>query len=94
MIRESVTVEQVIALLNELNNIDPLATRNLFENRVYCSTELEKHPTIVTMEGPIVGPLGIINGFFSTLPNGRGQITAVYEDDETKIIRFEKTKQL
>jgi hypothetical protein len=93
MIKDSINIEQVIALLNDLNNIDPLATRNLFESRVYCSSELEKHPTIITMEGPTIGPLGLINGFFDTLSNGRGQITAVYEDDETKIIRFEKTKQ-
>lgn len=90
-----VHIDQVINLLNELNKIDSLATRNLFESRVYCKKELEDHPSIVTMgQGPVpqLGILGIINGFFGPLSNGTGPITAVYTEDEKEIIRFERTK--
>lgn len=93
--RDVVSVDEVIKLLNELNAIDKLAARNLFESRVYCKKELENHPSIIVVgDGPVpqLGILGVINGLFDPLPNGRGPITAVYSDDEKEIIRFERTK--
>ena len=95
MIKSSVTVEEVIDLLNEFIVVDPEAIHNLIEQRVECTDRLVKHATILVWqpegEKPSVGLLGIINGIFGLDEDGWGPIAAVFED-EGKLSRFQPSR--
>lgn len=84
-IRESVTIDHVLEVLNRLLATDPVATRDLvLLARVPCNDDLAKDPTIqvrgykVNDDDPAysVGIIGIINGFFGVDEGGWGPITA------------------
>lgn len=83
MIKQSVTVDEVIAYLNELIDIDRVAIAALIANRVPCNEELAKHPTVQVYAqhgGYLVGMLGILNGLFGICDDGRGPIAFVFKD--------------
>ena len=44
--REAVTIDQAIELLNEMLEIDPIATNSLFAAGAPCNEKLRDHPTI------------------------------------------------
>lgn len=83
-IRESVTVEHAIEVLNRMLEADPVATKNLFLAHVECNEELAQDPTIqvrgykVQDDDPAhsVGILGVINGLFGVDEGGWGPISA------------------
>jgi len=79
MIRETISIEDAIAVLNRLNETDPKAAMSLIEARVPCSEALAGDPEIQVgfdAKGEFrVGFLGIINGLFgSTEEEGYGAI--------------------
>ena len=97
MIRESISVERVIELLNELNSLDPAFMANFIAGRIPCNAALGEHPTVQTglHEGSYnAGPLGILNGLFGIKDDeprkGWGPIAAMVNEDGS-IDRFERT---
>ena len=81
MIKESVIVDEVIALLNEAVALDRKAMENLLNARVECNEALADHPTIQVsnyfVPGKyVVGILGILNGIFGISETGFGVIAA------------------
>jgi len=104
MIRNSVTIDEVIQFLNEVTEIDRSAMTALLETRVPCNQALADHPTVQVQASNgqnSVGFLGILNGLFGVFddePNkGWGGITAVYDKNDENgesVIRFEQTAKL
>ena len=92
MIRDSITIEDAIDLLNQLVASDPEAAHNLVEQRVECTERIREHPTIIVYqpdgEKLTVGFLGVLNGMFGADEDGWGPIAAVFEDDG-KLSRFQ-----
>ena len=91
MIKETITPQNVVDLLNELLKIDYACVWSLTRNRVICNEELKKHPTIRIHhykgeEFPSVGLIGILNGLFGVDEEGYGCIG--YNMDGGKIVRF------
>lgn len=94
MIRESVSIDDVVALLNEALALDAEAISRLFLCRVPCNTALADHPTIQcgsreSIQHRVVGPLGLLNGMFGVDERGWGAICAVVEN-HASITRFER----
>jgi len=103
MIKDSVTLDEVIDFLNELAKIDYVAMGALVENRVSCSEQFADHPTVQCdepREGVYqVGLLGILNGLFGTDENGYGAIVAIFDDNtivlpNTTYVTFGKYQDL
>lgn len=67
-IKESVTVDEVIAILNRAIDEDIIAMTALFGVRVKCNEDLSNDPTIPVRshedDSVTVGVMGIINGLF------------------------------
>jgi len=80
MIKEVISIENAIEVLNRLNETDPKAAMALVETRVPCSEELAEDPEIqvgFSSNGAFqVGVLGIINGLFGITDDGFGSICA------------------
>lgn len=95
MIKEAVSIDDVILVLNDLLAADPDAAHALVEQRVKCSEKLANHPTIQVhcLDGqkPTVGLLGVINGIFGVDQDGWGPIVAVFEDDG-RLVRFQPSQ--
>lgn len=97
MIKEEITIDDAIELLNSAVEADDEAIRELcFDKRVNCNEELSTHPTIQAhcydedgnvLDNCSVGVLGIINGLFGIDENGWGVIGAVL-DDKRNIVEF------
>jgi hypothetical protein len=88
MSKDSVTVQEVCDLLNEMLKMDYSCTHALINNRVQCNQALADHPTVQVRQYeknhlPKVGLLGILNGLFGP----QGQIRMIV--DENKILSFE-----
>lgn len=87
-IKESITPEDVLEVLNRMNEADPKATKELFIfGRVPCNEALAKDPTIQVKaynlpgEGKdapkfSVGINGLLNGLFGKDEGGFGPISA------------------
>ncbi|MCP4348122.1 MAG: hypothetical protein GY795_21680, partial [Desulfobacterales bacterium] len=89
MIKERVTIEETIDLLNELIETDAPAIAALIANRVPCNQQLADHPTVqcgAQHGGFHVGMLGILNGLFGAhegdYRTGWGPITFVFDDSD------------
>lgn len=81
MIKQSITLEEVVAFLNELVVIDRAAMTALVETRVPCNEALADHPTVQVScreDGARVGLLGILNGLFGVDERGYGAIGAQF----------------
>jgi hypothetical protein len=93
---EAVLANRIISSLNEYLAIDPQAIHSLIEYRVPTNQALTDHPSVqVNAEGevPVVGLLGILNGIVGVIPGSEvGYITAVFDDDNGKLLRFELSK--
>lgn len=82
------TSQQIVDLLNELLEFDPVAINALCKNRLPCNRALADHPT-VTVDDPepdkfTVGLLGIIEGIVGI----DGQLVASIDDDNGGIVGF------
>jgi len=86
MTKESVTIDDVIAYLNELVALDKPAMAALIANRVPCNQQMADHPTAQVHAqhgGFFIGLIGIINGMFGVNVDGWGPITWIFEEDES-----------
>jgi hypothetical protein len=83
MIKEVISVEDVLAVLNEAVRLDKEGMKRLLETRVECNESLSKHESIQVLGypgGPYrVGLLGMLNGLFGTSETGFGIISATYD---------------
>jgi len=90
MLKEMITPQDVVDLLNESFRLDSAATRLFRENKVKCNDALAEHPSIQIGEnsnGNTLGILGFLNGLFGTNDNGYGCIAANYNENG-KLIGF------
>lgn len=93
---EIVTVDDVIALLNKLLELDRPAIAALLANRVPCNESLANHPTVQVAAqhgGYHVGMFGVLNGLFKTFGNEWGEwgkMRCVFDEDGF-LVRFERT---
>lgn len=81
-IKQSVSVEDAIHLLNELLEIDPNAIGALVANRVPCNEGIADHYSVQVEHrnsGFNVGLLGIINGLFGIDDDGWGAIACEFD---------------
>jgi hypothetical protein len=93
MIKETITIDDAINLLNQIVKMDPVAAKLLLDARVLCNKQLADHETIqVRCENGTcrVGILGILNGIFGIQDDGWGPIAAVVEDDGN-VVHFQRT---
>jgi len=84
MIKETVSIDEVIGLLNELIEIDKPAIAAIIANRVPCNQVMADHPTVqvgAQNGGFHVGMLGILNGIFGADDKGWGAIAFEFDDD-------------
>lgn len=91
MIKQSVTIDETVAFLNELLALDHQAITALIKNHVTCNEQLAAHQTVQVLLGDgeyFVEALGILNGLFGIDEDGWGAIIGVLEDD--RIVEFEK----
>jgi hypothetical protein len=90
MIKESITVDEAIALLNSMVKADPEATEKLVEQRVPCNIFMADHPTVqvqvIDSSGGEVGLLGVINGLFGVDDKGWGPVAAQFEGDSPETL--------
>lgn len=92
--KDSITVEEVIDVLNDALSRDRYAVEKLFFDRKECNDALASHKTIQVglFKGMNkVGALGLINGMFGIDKNGYGAI--MMEMNEGIIIKFKKVKE-
>lgn len=83
----TVSIDDIVDVLNQAAASDPVATGNLIAQRVKCNTKLADHPTIQVSPEQTVGLLGIINGIIGSC--GMKPIAAIVNTDGTihKFIR-------
>lgn len=96
MLERSVTVDEVIAILNSALESDREAIQTLVQSRVRCNKTLADHPEIQVgaMDcGHEVGILGILNGLFGVDENGWGFICAIYDAPDGKLTHFARTSE-
>jgi hypothetical protein len=98
-IKNAVTIDEVISILNRALKSDPKAMCDVFLHRVACNDALADDPTIQVGEyegfpGTSIGPLGLINGFFGMdEETGFGAIAAIFNywmDGTIELKRFKK----
>lgn len=82
-IKESISVNEVLEVLNSAIEDDRDAIQRLIDSRVECNEKLAHHPTIQVgnyfEKGKFhVGFLGILNGLFGISETGFGVISAIY----------------
>ena len=89
MIKETVSIDEVIDLLNGAIESDRSAMQNLANARVQCNEELSLHETIQVgvVDGKFrVGLIGILNGIFGMNEEGCGPIGFQFNDDNGELI--------
>ena len=95
MLKENVSIDEAIDLLNDMLRIDPMATNVLFCAAAPVNQALRDHPTIQVGGEPgyfpVVRLMGVINGIFGVDENVCGAIAAEY--DNGRIIGFRRYKQ-
>ncbi len=95
MIKEKITLKQVIKFLNEALKQDPIAISSLFQIRVYCNIKTVKHKSIQVIktgkDSYIVGFIGLLNGMFGANKDGWGCIAM--DCKGTKIRGFKLLKE-
>ena len=74
------TLDRVIALLNRLAQLDPLAMFDLFQFRIECNRAFDIEPSLPILgngHDNTVGFLGVLNYLFGADRQQRGLITIV-----------------
>jgi hypothetical protein len=94
--KESVTIDDVLALLNELLEKDRSAIVSLIEHRVFCNKDTANHPTVQVIKKDgveYVGMLGILNGLFGVNEHQYG-VLGIEMDDSLKFVKFVRMDKL
>ena len=95
MVKESISINEVVDFLNDLLRIDSMAINSLFNLRVGCNKELADHPTVqVGSFGtyPHVGMIGILNGVFGADESGYGCIFMDIDNGKIKQFRLDEAR--
>ncbi|HBC94229.1 MAG TPA: hypothetical protein DCZ10_15375 [Pelotomaculum sp.] len=84
MLKESVTIEDAIELLNDAFSKDPDAMHELVTTRFSCNEVLADHQTIQVWSNKEkndfkVGIIGLLNGIFGTADDGWGAIASDFD---------------
>lgn len=96
-------MRDTINLLNELLKLDRTAISNVFGTRHPCNNTLAEHPSVQVsynkaMQVTTVGPLGLLNALFGTVPDGVrkdwGQIVVLRSEKDQMIDRFVHIEEL
>ena len=80
---DTVSVDDAIAYLNELIELDRSTIAALIANRIPCNRALADHQTAQCGErygGFTIGMIGVLNGLFGVDDDGWGFIAFVFED--------------
>jgi hypothetical protein len=100
-IKKSVSVQDVLELLNEILEKDPECVQSLVNQRVKCNDAVANHPTIQVQKFkkdkyPKVGLIGILNCLFGMRADGMGPICAsvIKSGKILKILKFERTPKI
>lgn len=87
---ETVSINDILAFLNEINKLDPKFMKQLTTTRFPCSTELRDHETAqahcygeYSMDKPAMGLLGVLNGALGIDRNHFGPVAAALDDSGT-----------
>ncbi|MGO0058645.1 hypothetical protein ACTID9_01025 [Brevibacillus fluminis] len=84
-IKETISVDEVVQLLNQLSIEDKTAMENLICARVECNEAVANHPTVqVSQDAFKVGMLGVLNGLFGVAQDGFGAIAADFDENGLK----------
>lgn len=92
----SVTVDDAVAYLNELIELDRPAMAALIANRVPCNRALANHPTVQVGQrhgGFSVGMLGVLNGLFGVDEDDWDFITFVFEGGNLQKVVKHKSQE-
>ena len=93
---ESVSIKEILTVLNDAVACDTEAVSKLIDQRVRCNLKLAAHDTIQVqgdkdnLAATYVGLLGMLNGVIGVDRNVFGPITAIY-DDKGVLQRFSLT---
>lgn len=88
-IKESVTIDETVAFLNELFAIDPTMLKAMIINRVPCNQKMADHPTVQVWDfdgDTRVGLLGFLNGLFGVSDKATGAIGVVLKNKDDSFI--------
>lgn len=81
--REVITIEDAILMLNSMIMCDEEAVLSLVSDRVKCNEAMANHPSIQVAGGSgvyFIGLLGVINGLFGVSDSGQGPIALMTFD--------------
>jgi len=102
MIKETITLDDFIASLNEILETDREAISALFHRQVECNAKLADHPTVQVWSETAnsqasVRLVGLLNGIFGVFGEGKkahwGALAAEYDEgDLLTILRFVRIK--
>jgi hypothetical protein len=73
-IKQSITPQDVVDLLNEFIKLDPHGARMFLQMKAEVNSKVKDHPSIQTDGDPrstTVTPMGLINGLFGTYDDGK-----------------------
>jgi len=93
MIKETISIDDAINLLNEMISLDKPAVAALLANRIPCNELVASHESIQVHKqhgGYWVGLIGVINGIFGFDEDGWGPIAYSF-DSNGDLIRFLRT---
>jgi hypothetical protein len=90
MVKDSVTIKEMVDFLNELLEYDSYAISALFSTRIMCNRHLAGHESVqvgqLGKDAFQVGMVGVLNGLFGSDEYGWGHFGVNYDDG--KIIEF------
>jgi hypothetical protein len=93
-LKNTVTLDEAIAYLNDLLQCDQRAITELAITRVSCNDLLRDHETAqIHVDGNqqnFIGLLGVINGLFGVDENGFGSIAAIVSPKKKLVLGFER----
>lgn len=98
MVKESIRIEEVVSLLNDLLAMDPHTISAIVSLRLSCNEHIANHLTVQVgrLGGShfVVGVLGILNGLFGVDKYGWGHISADYVGNMVKEFRLLSEKEV
>lgn len=96
MIKEKISIDEVVDFLNELVRLDEPAITKLLDARVECGENFADHETLQVgkyRDVFKVGFLGVLNGLFGADEQKYGPIEAVIGRHDHKVQRFRRRKR-
>jgi len=98
---ETIVVKDVIAMLNEIQQLDPELMTNMVLHRFPCKTEIRDHKAVqahchgdASLDNPKVGLIGLLNGLIGIDRNHFGAIAAEFKnrgEDPRPLLGFKLT---